>query len=134
MIGASLSEGNNQGGSFLMFVDKILSCKECGRDFDFTASEQEFYAQKGFTNEPGRCPECRATQIQMNGNRNWYGQSERPMYAAVCATCGKDTTYRSSQRRQTGLLQRLLQAPSAQNQLVKRWMDLNSPDFIRGVY
>lgn len=93
MIGASLGEGNNQGGSFLMFVDKILSCKECGRDFDFTASEQEFYAQKGFTNEPGRCPECRAARkSQMNGNRNWYGQSERPMYAAVCATCGKDTT------------------------------------------
>ncbi|ODA40298.1 zinc-ribbon domain containing protein [Desulfosporosinus sp. BG] len=45
-----------------MFNDKILRCKDCGRDFEFTASEQEFNAQKGFTNEPGRCPECRATK------------------------------------------------------------------------
>ena len=70
---ASLVRHNRM--SFLMFVDKILSCKEWV-DFDFTASEQEFYAQKGFTNEPGRCPECRAARkSQMNGNRNWYGTS-----------------------------------------------------------
>ena len=40
--------------------DKNLTCRDCGVEFVFTASEQEFYAQKGFTNEPGRCPECRA--------------------------------------------------------------------------
>ena len=45
-----------------MFNDKILSCKDCGRDFDFSASEQEFYAENRFTNEPGRCPEFRATK------------------------------------------------------------------------
>ena len=76
-----------------MYSDKTLSCKDCGRDFDFTASEQEFYAQKGFTNEPGRCPECRAARKSQMGNRGGgYGQSDRQMYAAVCATCGKETT------------------------------------------
>ena len=45
-----------------MFNDKILNCRDCGRDFEFSASEQEFYAEKGFTTEPGRCPECRAAK------------------------------------------------------------------------
>ncbi len=39
-----------------MFEDKVLKCRDCGVDFEFTAREQEFYAEKGFQNEPGRCP------------------------------------------------------------------------------
>ncbi|MFY9120794.1 MAG: zinc-ribbon domain containing protein [Syntrophomonadaceae bacterium] len=75
-----------------MYSDKILSCKECGREFEFTAAEQEFYAQKGFTNEPGRCPECRAARKARNRDGGGYGRSEREMFPAVCASCGKDTT------------------------------------------
>ena len=33
-----------------MFEDKTLKCVECGNEFVFSASEQEFYAEKGFTN------------------------------------------------------------------------------------
>ncbi len=39
--------------------DKILKCKNCGQDFVFTSGEQEFYARKGFQNEPARCGPCR---------------------------------------------------------------------------
>ena len=42
-----------------MFEDKTLKCKECGAEFVFTAGEQEFYAEKGFQNEPQRCKACR---------------------------------------------------------------------------
>ena len=42
-----------------MFEDKVLICRDCGREFTFTAGEQEFYAEKGFQNEPVRCRECR---------------------------------------------------------------------------
>lgn len=35
-----------------MYEDKTLICKECGKEFVFTAGEQEFYASKGFENEP----------------------------------------------------------------------------------
>ena len=42
-----------------MFEDKTLVCKECGNEFVFTAGEQEFYAEKGFMNEPSRCKSCR---------------------------------------------------------------------------
>jgi cold shock CspA family protein len=40
----------------MSFKDKHIPCKDCGGEFVFTAGEQEFYAQKGFTNEPTRCP------------------------------------------------------------------------------
>lgn len=42
-----------------MYEDKVLICQECGKEFVWTAGEQEFYASKGFTNEPKRCPACR---------------------------------------------------------------------------
>ena len=38
-----------------MYNDKTLVCKDCGQEFTFTAREQEFYAEKGFTNEPQLC-------------------------------------------------------------------------------
>ena len=42
-----------------MKEDKTLVCKECGKEFVFTAGEQEFYAERGFQNEPQRCKACR---------------------------------------------------------------------------
>lgn len=35
-----------------MYQDKTLVCKECGQEFVFSAGEQEFYAERGFQNEP----------------------------------------------------------------------------------
>ena len=39
--------------------DKKITCKDCGKEFIFTVGEQEFYKEKGFENDPVRCPECR---------------------------------------------------------------------------
>ncbi len=44
-----------------MYSDKTLTCADCGQEFTFTASEQDFYAQRGFS-EPRRCPSCRASR------------------------------------------------------------------------
>ncbi len=79
-----------------MMQDKTLTCRDCGREFVFSASEQEFFAQKGFTNEPGRCPECRAARKAQRGEGGYssgggYARREREMVPAVCARCGKDT-------------------------------------------
>lgn len=50
--------------------DKTLTCKDCGADFIFTEGEQAFYKEKGFENEPQRCPDCRrARKQQRNSNR-----------------------------------------------------------------
>jgi CxxC-x17-CxxC domain-containing protein len=54
----------------MAYADKTLTCRECGRDFSFTASEQEFYASRGLQNEPGRCPECRAARKAAGGGRS----------------------------------------------------------------
>ncbi|MGE5372782.1 MAG: zinc-ribbon domain containing protein [Solirubrobacterales bacterium] len=75
-----------------MYNDKVLNCKDCGRDFEFTASEQAFYAEKGFANEPGRCPECRAARKGDNrGNRGGGFRQERQMFPVICASCGVET-------------------------------------------
>jgi CxxC-x17-CxxC domain-containing protein len=70
---------------YFMHTDKTLTCKECGKEFTWTASEQDFYAEKGFTNEPQRCKECRmarkSTSRESDGNRK--------MFEAVCSSCGK---------------------------------------------
>ncbi len=77
--------------------DKTLTCRDCGKEFTFTAGEQEFFAQKGFTNEPSRCPECRAARKTSGGyssggySSGGYERREREMFPAVCAQCGKET-------------------------------------------
>ena len=62
-----------------MYSDKNLTCADCGQEFVFTASEQDFYAQRGFT-EPRRCPSCRASrkaarQASDGGSYGSYGAS-----------------------------------------------------------
>ncbi len=75
-----------------MFKDKTLTCRDCGGEFVFLASEQEFFAEKGFLNDPGRCPECRAVRKQRT--RSGFGRGPRPqreMFNAICASCNSKT-------------------------------------------
>lgn len=64
-----------------MYEDKTLVCKDCGNEFIFTAGEQEFYAEKGFINEPQRCKACRDA-------KKAAARAPREMHDAVCAECG----------------------------------------------
>ncbi len=77
----------------MTYEDKTIQCADCGRTFAFTAQEQEFYASKGYANEPKRCPECRQARKTQRGNDGGVGgySSPRQMYPAKCAQCGKDT-------------------------------------------
>lgn len=73
--------------------DKILVCKDCGQEFVFTVSEQEFFAEKGFTNDPLRCLDCRAARRRKNRDEGGQGSSrQREKYPAVCAQCGAETS------------------------------------------
>lgn len=76
-----------------MFQDKTLVCRDCGQEFIFTASEQEFYAEKGFQNDPSRCHSCRQARKQQGNGRSsgGYNRAPRQMYPAVCANCGVQT-------------------------------------------
>ncbi len=84
-VGASPDVGKNllQSEEKEMYEDKTLVCKDCGNEFVFTAGEQEFYAEKGFVNEPQRCKACRDARKQQN-------RSQREMFSAVCASCGTE--------------------------------------------
>ena len=65
-----------------MYSDKNLTCADCGNEFVFTASEQDFYAQRGFT-EPRRCPSCRASRkAARNAGGAGYGSSYSGGYNA----------------------------------------------------
>ena len=68
-----------------MYEDKTLRCKDCGKEFVFTAGEQEFYASKGFENEPQRCKECRDAKKAAS-------RQQRKTYKAVCDACGGEAT------------------------------------------
>lgn len=73
-----------------MYQDKTLVCKDCGQEFTFTAGEQEFYAEKGFQNEPARCKSCRDSR-KNSGRRTGGNGGRREMYDAICAECGAPT-------------------------------------------
>lgn len=69
------SDNNDNNGDK---QDISLVCKDCNSDFLFTVSEQEFYEEKGFTNQPVRCQDCRNLKKQSrvgdNGGRGGFGQ------------------------------------------------------------
>lgn len=70
-----------QSEGIKMYEDKTLVCKDCGQEFVFTAGEQEFYAEKGFQNEPQRCRDCRMA-------RKNAARPPRQHFTATCARCG----------------------------------------------
>jgi CxxC-x17-CxxC domain-containing protein len=93
--------------------DKTLTCRDCGQEFAFTAGEQAFYAERGFS-EPMRCPSCRSRRkAERNatsggydnggysdsggygggggGGGGGYSSGPRQLYPAVCSNCGRDT-------------------------------------------
>ncbi len=78
------------------YTDQTLTCRDCGQTFVWTASEQAFYASKGFTNPPVRCPADRAARkaaVNGGGQGGRYGggynAGPRQMYDAVCSNCGQ---------------------------------------------
>ncbi len=101
-------------------TDRTLTCRDCGAEFTFTAGEQEFYTERGFS-EPQRCPTCRQARKSQrnqsgggssyssgggggyssggyggNGGGGGYsggggGGGQRQFYPAVCSECGQET-------------------------------------------
>ena len=100
-----------------MYADKSLTCADCSQEFVFTASEQDFFAQRGFT-EPRRCSSCRASRKAARsadgGGSSSYGsygagggysavgytgggggggyreRGPREMFEATCSNCGRE--------------------------------------------
>jgi len=78
------------------YVDRTLTCLDCGAEFVHSADDQAYYAQKGFASDPKRCPACRASRRQMrDGDVSGTGRgaqgapgAPREYFAAICSRCG----------------------------------------------
>jgi CxxC-x17-CxxC domain-containing protein len=74
--------------------DRTLTCADCSQEFVFTSSEQEFYAERQFS-EPRRCPSCRAARKLSRGGSDESARSggsyggSRQMFDATCSSCGR---------------------------------------------
>jgi CxxC-x17-CxxC domain-containing protein len=84
------------------YTDKTMSCRDCGKQFTFTAGEQEFYASRGFS-EPTRCGECRAARKASRdggadfGSRSSYsGASTGSSRSSYGSSSGSGRDYSSS--------------------------------------
>ncbi len=73
------------------FQDRSLQCSDCGTTFTFTADEQELYASRGYSNDPKRCPDCRAARKSQRQGSDSFRRVQREMFPAVCAQCGQET-------------------------------------------
>src|SRR5436305_14113134 len=69
------------------YQDRILTCRDCGQDFTFSAGEQEFYASRNLTNELGRCPSCRAARRNSQSTAPRSRNVEH--YETTCAAFGR---------------------------------------------
>ena len=97
----------------MSYADKALTCRDCQQAFVFTSGEQEFFASRGFTNEPSRCPDCRAARRSERGGSSYTsggystgggyssggystgggyggGRREREMFSVTCSACGNE--------------------------------------------
>ena len=84
----------------MSLADQTLYCRDCNQEFVFTVGEQEFYASRGLTNSPSRCPSCRAARKGQGGGGYSSGRSSggggyrdrepRQMYTVTCSSCGNE--------------------------------------------
>jgi CxxC-x17-CxxC domain-containing protein len=77
------------------YVDRILTCVDCGAEFVHSAEDQEYYTQKGFASDPKRCPRCRAERRSTRESSEAAGRAGGPSggtpreyFAVVCTRCG----------------------------------------------
>jgi CxxC-x17-CxxC domain-containing protein len=89
----------------LIYNDVALTCRQCGKPFTFTESEQEAFTAKGHNFLPGRCGDCRAARKAARGNQpetersmmdrgpsergSGHARGPREMFSTICSECGQ---------------------------------------------
>jgi CxxC-x17-CxxC domain-containing protein len=83
------------------FVDRLLTCADCGGEFIFTAGEQLFFLDKQFKNDPKRCKPCKSRRASnpavpvspvASGGRPAAAGLSRTETRTECSKCGVVTT------------------------------------------
>src|ERR1700731_1613778 len=77
------------------FLDRLLTCADCGGEFIFTAGEQLFFFDKQFKNDPKRCKPCKSKRSGV-GLKAGAGPAaaglSRTETRTECSACGIETT------------------------------------------
>jgi len=78
------------------FVDRLLTCADCGGEFIFTAGEQLFFLDKQFKNDPKRCKPCKSKRSAQGASAAAGGPAaagiSRTETRTECSECGITTT------------------------------------------
>lgn len=80
------------------FVDRLLTCADCGGEFIFTAGEQLFFFDKQFKNDPKRCKPCKfkraSAALRAGAATGAHPASvlSRTETRTMCSECGVETT------------------------------------------
>jgi CxxC-x17-CxxC domain-containing protein len=78
------------------FVDRLLTCADCGGEFIFTAGEQLFFFDKQFKNDPKRCKPCKSKRAGAAARAVGAGPAaagiSRTETRTTCSECGIETT------------------------------------------
>ena len=87
----------NDGRSGMEFVDRLLTCADCGGEFIFTAGEQLFFLDKQFKNDPKRCKPCKSRRSAAAagvapGSGPAAAGISRTETRTECSECGISTT------------------------------------------
>jgi CxxC-x17-CxxC domain-containing protein len=74
----------------MLFTDQTLVCRECGQQFLFSASEQDYFAAHGLVNTPRRCLRCRAARTsESTVHANPSDETPSQLHAVRCDSCGR---------------------------------------------
>lgn len=75
-----------------MAGDIQLTCSDCGQDFTFTAADQAFFQERGYST-PKRCKPCRmAKKNDQGGGGSGYRSAPAQGTPVICSGCGQPTT------------------------------------------
>ena len=77
----------------MVFQERNLTCVECSTSFVFSEEDQRYHSEKGYTNDPKRCPACREVRrAERRGGMGgeFGGGMSRQMHPITCGQCGKD--------------------------------------------
>jgi len=85
-----------------MTGDLQLICTDCGQEFTFTAADQAFFRERGYS-APKRCKACRQAKKNdhqgggggggySSGGGGGYRSNATQGTSVICAGCGQQTT------------------------------------------
>ena len=66
------------------FQTKVLICADCHEEFVFTVAAQEYFAEKGYTEDPKLCKSC-----YMQRKKDKKGHVKEPVVPADSLTFGQ---------------------------------------------